>query len=390
MFGETVANARIYVIKKKLETLLSGRLCEELGIIEFNGAPTETKGEDLMRGANIEQNDPIAETILQHPRAFEGIGTSKDHTVHFYIDSQVPPVAKPPRPVLFHLREWFDKEIQSMEEAGIIEEHHGPAPWVSNVVLSPKDDGGIRVTIDLREANRAIQATNIPIPCVENVKTRLSGCKMFSKLDLRQAFHQLELDEESHSITVFHAGDRLMRYRRLTMGAKPASEELNKALSPIFQDIPYAHVIHDDIIIGAPTKEQHDHALEKVLTRIEESGLTLNASKCILAKDEIPFWGMTVTRNGIKPDPSKVEALKNAGRPRSKEEVMSFLCFVQSFSDFIPIYQERLYISECSQRNMHASNGPKNVVTNLMNLNIRYARIHYCAILIHHYQHSYS
>ena len=45
---------------------------------------------------------------------------------------------------------------------------------------------------------------------------------------------------------------------------------------------------------------------------------------------------MTVTKNGIKPDPSKVEALKNAGRPRSKEEVMSFLCFVQSFFDFIP------------------------------------------------------
>ena len=114
MFRETVANARIYVIKKKLETLLSGRLCEELGIIEFNGALTETKGEDLIRHANIEQNDPIAETILQHPRAFEGIGTLKDHTVHFYIDSQVPPVAQPHRPVPFHLREWFDKEIQSM------------------------------------------------------------------------------------------------------------------------------------------------------------------------------------------------------------------------------------------------------------------------------------
>ena len=124
----------------------------------------------------------------------------------------------------------------------------------------------------------AIQATNIPIARVEDVKTRLSGCKMFSKLDLQQAFHQLELDEESRSITVFYAGDRLMRYRRVTMGAKPASGELNKALSPIFQDIQHAHVIHDDIIIGAPTKEQHDHALEKVLTRIEESGLTLNAS----------------------------------------------------------------------------------------------------------------
>ena len=97
------------------------------------------------------------------------------------------------------------------------------------------------------------------------------------------------------------------------MGAKPASGELNKALSPIFQDIPDAHVIQDDIIIAATTKKQHDIALEKVLTRIEEAGLTLNPSKCILAKDEIPFWGMIVTRDGIKPDPSKVEALKSAG-----------------------------------------------------------------------------
>ena len=71
-----------------------------------------------------------------------------------------------------------------MEEAGMIEEHHGPSPWVSNVVLSPKDNGGIRVTIDLCEANRAIQATSIPMPHFEDVKTRLSGCKMFSKLDL--------------------------------------------------------------------------------------------------------------------------------------------------------------------------------------------------------------
>ena len=180
MFGETVANARIYVIKKKLETLLSGRLCEELGIIEFNGAPTETKGEDLIRRANIEQNDPIAETILQHPRAFEGIGTLKDNTVHFYIDSQVPPVAQPPRPVPFHLRERFDKEIQSMEETGIIGEHHGPTPWVSNVVLSPKDDGGIWVTIDLREANRAIQATNIPISrvVIQDLSTRFPAAKI--------------------------------------------------------------------------------------------------------------------------------------------------------------------------------------------------------------------
>lgn len=50
-----------------------------------------------------------------------------------------------------------------MEEQGIIEEDTGPAPWVSNAVLAPKDDGGIRVTVDMRNANDAIIDTDVPI-----------------------------------------------------------------------------------------------------------------------------------------------------------------------------------------------------------------------------------
>ena len=46
-----------------------------------------------------------------------------------------------------------------MEEAGLAEDHDGPAPWVSNPVLAPKDNGGVRVTIDMREPNKAIQDT---------------------------------------------------------------------------------------------------------------------------------------------------------------------------------------------------------------------------------------
>ena len=196
-----------YMSLKKLEAFLSGRLSEELGIIELNGKPTESTGEDLICWKNI--TDTTANVILQHPSAFEGIGTLKDHNVHFLIDSQFPPVAQPSRSVTFYLVEQFEKEIKNMEEAGIIKEHSGPVPWVSNVVLSSKDDRDIRVTINMQEANKTIQATNIPIPCAEDIRTRLSGCKLFSKFNLGQAFHQLELDEESHSITVFHAGNRL-------------------------------------------------------------------------------------------------------------------------------------------------------------------------------------
>ena len=328
MHGESVANACIYVVKQDLETLLSGRVSEELGIISFN--PTPDSQEPSIRRNTAPTDDAKAHIISQYPEVFSGIGTLKDHLVKFHINETIPPVAAPARPVPFHLRKRFEKEIQIMEENNIIEEHVGPAPRISNVVLAPKDDGGIRVTVDMRQVNLAIESTNIPIPRVEDIKTQLARCQHFSKLDFKSAFHQLELDEESKKITVFHAGDRLMRYQKLTMGTKPASGELTKALLPLFQSIPEAHVIHDDLIIAAKTKKKHDHALNRVLQAIRKSGMTLNPDKCMFDKEEIPFWGLRVCKDGIKPNQEKANA------PGSKEELQSFLCMIQSSKDFIP------------------------------------------------------
>ena len=160
----------------------------------------------------------------------------------------------------------------------------------------------------MRNANRAINSSNIPIPRVEDIKSQLNGSKYFTKLDFKSAFHQIEIDESSRYITVFHAGHKLMRYRRLTMGAKPASGELTKALLPLFNDIPEAHVIHDDVILATTSRASHLDILNKALETIAQSGLTLNPEKCIFMKKEIPFWGLLITSEGIKPDPSKVSA----------------------------------------------------------------------------------
>ena len=78
----------------------------------------------------------------------------------------------------------------------MIEEHHGPVTWLSNPHLVPKEGGEIRVTLDARLPNRAIRDTNIPIPRAEDIRAKLSGSKYFTRLDFKQAFHQLELDGE--------------------------------------------------------------------------------------------------------------------------------------------------------------------------------------------------
>ena len=330
MNNSNVVNATFYIIDRSVETLISGKVSEELGIIKVE------KPED----PEVWYTRPVSPShqvlVRKFPSLFKGVGTLKDYKVKLYVNKDVPPVYQPARPVPFHIRDKLERELKKMEEEDVIEEHHGPAPWVSNTVLAPKDDGGIRVTVDMRCVNKAIRKTNIPIPRPEDISSRMAGYQVFSKLDFRSAFHQLEIEEKSRILTVFHANGRLMRYKRLTMGTTPSSGELNKALRPLFHDIKDAHVIQDDLIIAGRTQEQHDAALEEVCQRIQDSGMTLNPEKCIIASEAIPWWGMVISKEGLSPDPAKVEAMKVMSPPRSRDEVRSLFCMLQSNKNFIP------------------------------------------------------
>lgn len=105
--------------------------------------------------------DGSAPRHLTEIQNFEGLGKLKEHQVKLHVDPSVKPVASPARPVPHHLKERVGKEIDKMIAQGVIEEHPPtqPAPWVSNAIIAPKSDGAIRMTLDARNVNKAIQAS---------------------------------------------------------------------------------------------------------------------------------------------------------------------------------------------------------------------------------------
>ena len=340
MYEDKIANVGIYVVKGNVEALLSGAASESLGIISFNG---ETR--------RCTVDDPVNQVyISRFPSIFSGVGKMKGVQVKFHTDPNVPPVACRKKTVPYHLEAKLDEAIERMERDGVVEDHEGPAPWISNLVLAPKDDGSIRVTVDMREPNKAILDTGLPIPKPEDIRKEFAGCKVFTKLDFRTAFHQLELDEESRILTVFPHKGKLKRHTRLTMGAKPASGELNKVLRPLFNGVAAAHIIHDDLVIATITDEEHEEAINCVMSIIEDANLTLNPNKCLFKRTVIPFWGMIISGDGVRPDPEKVQALRDATRPESKGELMSFLCMLQASSEFIPhLSKETVHLRELTK-----------------------------------------
>ena len=189
--------------------------------------------------------------------------------------------------------------------------------------------------MDARNLNKSLISNNYPILRQEDIRAQLSGANYFSKLDFKTAFWQLELDQESRALTVFHANDKLYRYTRLIMGIKPAQAELSVAFHPLFSHIPNVYLIHNDLIIATISFDEHLEALREVMEIIKIKNLTLNPKKCIFAAKEIKFWGMIFSSEGVKPDPEKIKAITALEPPKNKEELKSFICMMQSSSDFI-------------------------------------------------------
>ena len=86
----------------------------------------------------------------------------------------------------------MEEKIQELINLDI-EPATGPTPWVNPLVVVPKSEGDIRLCIDMRRANKAILRDRHPIPTVDEILKSLNGSKVFSKLDLRWGYYQLEL-----------------------------------------------------------------------------------------------------------------------------------------------------------------------------------------------------
>ena len=340
-FGHRSTPVQWHIIDQHdCEPILAGKAAEQLGIIKFSSTP------DVFQPVNMihaDEKQQIQQILQQHPNLFKGIGKLKNHLVKLHVDTSIKPIAEPDRTIPYHLQDRVNEILQEMIDNDIIEEHPvgEPAPWTSNMVIAPKPDGDFRVTLDARNINKGIQSCNAPIPKHEDIKARLGNAKVFSKMDLKSAFWQLELHPDSRYLTVFHAKNRLYRQKRVSMGLKPAQGELNAALYPLFAHIKGVHLIHDDLVIAALNMKDHNEALKEVMQVIEEANLTLNPKKCVFGVDEIDFWGLKIGADGVKPNPDKVDALKYITRPNNKAELLRFLCMMQSNADFIPNFAKK-------------------------------------------------
>lgn len=107
------------------------------------------------------------------------------------------PTIQPSRRIPLSLQKPLEEKLREMEQLDIIEKVDGPTTWCSPVVVVPKQKGDIRICVDMRRVNEAIIRERFPIPTVQDLLIDLKDSKVFTKLDIKWAFHQIELHPNS-------------------------------------------------------------------------------------------------------------------------------------------------------------------------------------------------
>ena len=311
------------VVKGPARSLLGKNTAEKLGALRV--------GPDV---CSLTVEGSHADIREKYREVFTGIGKLKDFQLKLHIKDDITPVAQPVRILPFGLRVKVDEKLDELLAKDIIEEvSHNPTEWVSPLVVVAKTDGDVRICVDMRRANSAIERERHPIPTIEEVLYDLNGSTVFSKLDLKWGFHQVELDKRPRQITTFVTHRGLYRYKRLMIGVTSAPEKYQKIVADVLHGCEGVANLADDL-------KEHDRNLHAVLTRLKEKGLTLNGDKCQFRLPKLTFFGHDLSRQGVRPSEEKVAAILNANPLQDASQVRSFVQLVQYSAKFLPSFPQ--------------------------------------------------
>ncbi|KAK2702145.1 hypothetical protein QYM36_019275, partial [Artemia franciscana] len=317
---------QFHVVNTDRKPILSRKTSQNMKLIKFilnvqNEPATSMKPE-------------TARILEEYEDVFEGVGKLPGKCKIHLKEGAVPTV-QPPKRVPFALQEKLKEELDCLEVMGIIEKTTTPTEWVNSIVVVQKPNGSLRICLDPVGLNKWVQRPYHPIPSFDDIAAKCSGSNTFFKLDARQGYWSMELDEESSLLTTFSTTFGRYRWKRYPFGVKSAQDEFQRKMEEVFEGLDIGLII-DDIAGTAANTEDHDAKLRLVLQRAREKGVRFNRDKCIFDALSIPYFGHLLTTEGIKADPEKTKAIANMPAPESHEQLQVLLGMYNYLARYIP------------------------------------------------------
>ena len=177
-----------YIVESNSKTVISLQTCKDLGIIKILNEVMKcgkTKNNDLKAQENElfkakvtkikgMQGSELKNTIQKmYPEVFKNLGNIEP-AHHIRLKETVQPVIHPPRKIPASMRSAVKEELSKMEKTGVIKRIEEPTEWVNSMVVVEKPAGGLRICLDPRDLNKAIQREHYQLPTFDEISSRLN------------------------------------------------------------------------------------------------------------------------------------------------------------------------------------------------------------------------
>ena len=323
--------------------LIGSAAAQQMALIQVNYENMAVPAEVNVVNKTLPRNIGITEQQLvsQYRDVFDGLGALGE-PLHLEVDNTVKPVQVPPRRVPEALKKPLKDHLDELERQGIIEGVVHPTDWVNATVVARKSNGKIRLCLDPRPLNKALKRCHYPIPIVKDILPDLANAKVFTKVDCKNGYWQVPLDQESTLLTTFSTPFGRYKWNRMPFGISPAGEIFQRRLDQAIEGLDGVRTVADDILTignGATMEEavrDHDAKLKALLKRCREKHIKLNHEKIDFKKTSMPYIGHLLTSEGVKADPSKIEAILSLPKPEDVAGVRHIMGTVNYLAKFLP------------------------------------------------------
>ena len=311
-----------------------------------------------------EQNE-LLEVLLEFEDLFDGtLGDWKTKPVSFELKRDAKPYHSRAFPIPHKHRETIMKEVKRLVELGVLE-WQPTSEWAAPSFIQPKKNGTVRFLTDFRRLNERLVRKPFPLPKISTVLQELEGFTYATALDLNMGYYTIRLDPDASRICTIIFPWGKYSYKRLPMGVAGSPDIFQAKMSELMVDLEFVRTYLDDLLtITKSNLSDHLDKIRKVLTRLREAGLKVNAEKSKFCAHETDYLGYILTRDGIKPQSKKIEAILAINPPTNVKELRRFLGMVQYYRDMWIRRSEMLapltdLVGECGQTKVTKAKGTK-------------------------------
>ncbi|XP_067635466.1 uncharacterized protein [Eurosta solidaginis] len=309
----------------------------DLTKIEKEMVTGEDKNErSVLHSLTPEQKERL-EKVVKSFRTYEehGLGRTslEKHTIKL-VDEAVP-IKERHYPLSPAMQAIVYEEVDKMLELGVIEKSESPWSNRTTVVRKP---GKNRFCLDARKLNAVTVKDAYPLQNIEGILSRIDDTHFISSVDLKFAFWQIELDDESKPYTAFTVPGRpLYQFVTMPFGLCNAAQRLCRLMDRVIPQRLKSNVFIylDDLLIIAPDFDSHLRILQEVVICLRDANLTIGLKKSRFCFKELPYLGYIVGGGMLKTDAEKIKAIQKIPVPKTVKDVRSFLGTVGWYRRFI-------------------------------------------------------